>query len=389
MKKTENNHFQMAVYNFVIEWIQSSNIETPSKHDIARQCHLFFQQNNYFLPTKTTEYIVTQIQFSILGLGPLEAFLQDDSVSEIMVNGPETIFVERKGKLEKTDLTFLNEEHLLKIIQQIVGKIGRRIDERTPFVDARLPDGSRVNAIISPLSLKGPVLTIRKFPKKILGIKELVSMETCSEKMAEFIAVCVQTKKNIVVSGGTGAGKTSTLNACANLIFKGERIITIEDSAEINIAHPHLVSLESRHANIEGQGEISIRQLLRNALRMRPDRIVVGEIRGEEAIDMLQAMNTGHKGSLTTVHANSPLESLFRIETMVLMGSLDISISAIRPQITQAIDIIVQQERLPSGKRKIISISEVQKNLRSSEYVLKEIFRYDQKKNLFIDNFKK
>ncbi len=389
MQKTEENRLQTEVYKFVIKWIQSLNIKTPSKNEITEQCHIFFKQNNYFLPTKTKEKIITQIQFSILGLGPLEIFLQDESVSEIMVNGADTIFIERNGKLKKTDLTFLNETHLLKIIQQIVSKIGRRIDEKTPFVDARLPDGSRVNAIIPPLSLSGPTLTIRKFPKKVFNINDLLSAKTCSKKMAEFLISCVKNKKNIVISGGTGAGKTSTLNACANLISKEERIITIEDSAEINIDHPHLISLESRHANIEGSGKITIRQLLKNSLRMRPDRIVVGEIRGEETIDMLQAMNTGHRGSLTTLHANSPLESLFRIEAMVLMGSLDISISAIRPQIMQAIDIVVQQKRLLSGKRKIVSITEVQKNLKSNEYVLKEIFRYDKKADSFVCKIKK
>jgi pilus assembly protein CpaF len=383
MSPNFKNRLQKEIYKFVIQWIQNSNVKNPSKNDIEKQCHLFLEKHNWLLPTKTIEFLISQIQFSILGLGPLETFLQDESVSEIMVNGPDIIFVERYGKLEKTPFSFLNETHLLEVIQQIVEQVGRRIDEKTPFVDARLPDGSRVNAIIAPLSLKGPILTIRKFPKKIFGIQELIANQTCSPKMAKFISICIKEKKNMIISGGTGTGKTSTLNAFATLISNEERLVTIEDSAEINIIHPNLISLESRCANIENEGVVNVRQLLKNALRMRPDRIIVGEIRGEEALDMLQAMNTGHKGSLTTVHANSPLESLFRIETMVLMGSIDLPISAIRPQVIQALDIVIQQERLSSGERKIVSIAEIQKNSKPDKYSLKELFKYDKKNGNF------
>ncbi len=389
MQKSEKKRLQTEMYEFVIKWIGEKNIKNPSKNDLTKQCTLFLEKNNHFLPTKIITFLISQTEFSILGLGPLETYLQDDSVSEIMVNGSDSVFVERKGKLEKTNSNFLNEAHLLRVIQQIVGKIGRRIDEKTPFVDARLLDGSRVNAIIAPLSLTGSILTIRKFPKQVFTMTNILLEKTCSPEMADFISLCVEEKKNIVISGGTGAGKTSTLNACATLISQKERLITIEDSAEINISHPHLISLESRNANIEGTGNITIRQLLKNALRMRPDRIIVGEIRGEETIDMLQAMNTGHRGSLTTVHSNSPLESLFRIETMVLMSGVDLPILAIRSQITQALDIIIQQERLSSGQRKIISIVEIQKISKSNEYLLKELFKYDKKKGTFVHNLKK
>jgi pilus assembly protein CpaF len=374
MRQEKENALQKKLYQHVVRWIGETRTKAPTKSEIAEQCHLCLKAEDIILPTETTDRLIKHIQFSVLGLGPLEVYLQDDSVTEIMVNGPDMIFVERKGRLEKTDLTFFDEEHLRKIIQQIVGKIGRRIDERTPLVDARLPDGSRVNAIIPPLSLKGSTLTIRKFPAQTWEIKAMLKHKTLSKEMADFLSDAVRSKKNIIISGGTGSGKTSTLNALANLIPKSERIITIEDSAEMKINHPHLISLESRNANIEGTGEITIRALLKNALRMRPDRIVVGEIRGGEAIDMLQAMNTGHQGSLTTIHANAPLESLYRLETMVLMGDLDLPITAIRPQIIQAIDIIVQQERRSSGERRIVSIAEITKGKSLSEYKLTERF---------------
>ena len=374
MRIEKENALQKKLYQHVVRWIGETRTKSPTKSEIAEQCHLCLKDEDIHLPTETTDKLIKHIQFSVLGLGPIEVYLQDESVTEIMVNGPDTIFVERAGRLEKTDLTFFDEEHLRKIIQQIVGKIGRRIDERTPLVDARLPDGSRVNAIIPPLSLKGSTLTIRKFPAQTWEIKAMLKHKTLSKPMADFLSNAVKNKKNIIISGGTGSGKTSTLNALAKLIPNGERIITIEDSAEMKIDHPHLISLESRNANIEGTGEITIRALLKNALRMRPDRIVVGEIRGGEAIDMLQAMNTGHQGSLTTIHANAPLESLYRLETMVLMGDLDLPITAIRPQIIQAIDIIVQQERLASGARKIISIAEIKKGKSFSEYKLTERF---------------
>ncbi|NCP67640.1 CpaF family protein [bacterium] len=367
----------------VLAILQNHKTTNPTEQEVRKLCQTFLQQRDTLLPKAIQEEIIDSITYSIVGLGPLEFLLRDDSVSEIMVNGCDNIFVERHGNLEKTSLHFFNEKQLIQVINRIVGQVGRRIDESNPLVDARLLDGSRVNAIIPPLSLKGSSLTIRKFPAKAFTLKDMLQYESCNQAMADFLSFVVLSRQNILVSGGTGAGKTSTLNACASLIPEKERLITIEDSAEIRINHPHFVSLESRNANVEGSGEIPIRQLLKNALRMRPDRIVVGEIRGGEAIDMLQAMNTGHKGSLTTVHANSPLESLYRVETMVLMGDVELPLPAIRSQVIQGIDIVIQQERLPSGKRKITQISEVIKNMRADDYELRPLFWYDFKKECF------
>lgn len=363
----------------VLAILQNRKTTNPTEAEVCRLCETFLRQSDVLLPKPLQEEIINSITFSIVGLGPLEFLLRDDSVSEIMVNGCDSIFVEREGNLEKTSLRFMSEKQLIQVINRIVGQVGRRIDESNPLVDARLLDGSRVNAIIPPLSLKGASLTIRKFPAKAFTLKDMLEYESCNQAMADFLEFIILSRQNILVSGGTGAGKTSTLNACASLIPKKERLVTIEDSAEIRISHPHFVSLESRNANVEGTGEIPIRKLLKNALRMRPDRIVVGEIRGGEAIDMLQAMNTGHKGSLTTVHANSPLESLYRVETMVLMGDVELPLPAIRSQVTQGIDIVIQQERLVSGKRKIIQISEVKKNMRASDYELEPLFWYNFK----------
>jgi len=378
--------WQMKGYKFVIACLQDNSQNNPSEAEVRSLCEKFLVQEKIFLPQIQKLKIIDNITYSIVGLGPLEFLLRDDSVSEIMVNGYENIFVEKNGKLEKTNFVFLSPEQLIQVINQIVGPVGRRIDESTPLVDARLSDGSRVNAIIPPLSLNGATLTIRKFPKKSFKIQDMLAYGSLSLEMAEFLKFAVRSKQNILVSGGTGAGKTSTLNACASLIPYEERLVTIEDAAEIRIEHPHLISLESRAPNIEGRGEIPIRILLKNALRMRPDRIVVGEIRGGEAIDMLQAMNTGHKGSLTTVHSNSPLESLFRVETMVLMGDVDLPLSAIRPQIIQGIDLIVQQERLHTGERKVTKISEVKKDFRASDYEVNDIFWYDLKTQMFEKN---
>jgi len=284
-----------------------------------------------------------------------------------MVNGINNIFIEKNGVLEKTNLSFSSEEELLNVINKIVSPIGRRIDEGSPMVDARLPDGSRVNAIIPPLSLVGPSLTIRKFSKNPFSLKDLLRMNSLDEQTREFLIKSINNKDNIIISGGTGTGKTSLLNALAQEIDSSQRIITIEDSAELQLQHPHLISLESRPANIEGQGEITIRELVKNSLRMRPDRIIVGEIRGAEAIDMLQAMNTGHQGSITTVHANAPLEALLRLETMVLMGNVKLPLEAIRQQIIGAITTIIQLERASDGHRKISQISRLVSNSEARE----------------------
>jgi pilus assembly protein CpaF len=313
-----------------------------------------------------------------VGLGPLEDPLADDSVTEIMVNRADEIFVERKGRLERYPLAFTSDRAILGVIERIVAPLGRRIDESSPLVDARLKDGSRVNAIIPPLALKGPTLTIRKFAKKRLGAEDMVAYGSVDQSMVEFLELCVKERKNLVVSGGTGSGKTTLLNVLSNFIPDGERIVTIEDAAELRLNHSHLVSLESRPTNIEGRGAVTIRDLVRNALRMRPDRIVVGECRGGEALDMLQAMNTGHEGSLTTLHANTPRDALARMETLVLMAGMDLPIGAIREQIASAVDIIVQQTRFACGSRKVTSITEIS-GIENGKILLQELFRFEQR----------
>ncbi|MGH3093925.1 MAG: CpaF family protein, partial [Gaiellaceae bacterium] len=277
--------------------------------------------------------IVREISDDVLGYGPLEPFLRDDSVTEVMVNGPDRIYVERSGKLEETKSTFVDDAHLLRIIDKIVSQVGRRVDESSPMVDARLPDGSRVNAIIPPLSLRGPVLTIRKFSRDPYTMDDLINFGSVTAKAAHFLAACVQGKLNVLISGGTGTGKTTTLNALSAFVPNDERIVTIEDAAELQLQQEHVITLEARPPNIEGQGEVKIRELVRNALRMRPDRIIVGEVRGPETLDMLQAMNTGHEGSLSTCHANGPIDALRRLETMVLMGEVALPLAAVREQL--------------------------------------------------------
>ena len=320
--------------------------------------------------------IAVEIYDSIRGLGPLEKLLADETVTEIMVNGAKQVFVERKGKLIQSDVTFYDNEQLLNVIDRIVSPLGRHIDEANPMVDARLQDGSRVNAVIAPLSLKGPLLTIRKFSKKPLSVQNLIDFGSLTIKMAAFLEACVKGRLNVVVSGGTGSGKTTLLNVLSAYIPNDERIVTIEDAAEIQLQQQHVLTLEARPANLEGTGQITIRDLVKNALRMRPDRIIVGEVRGGEALDMLQAMNTGHDGSLTTGHANSTRDMLARLETMVLMAGMNLPVSAIRQQIASAIDIIVQQSRMRDGSRKIIGISEVL-GMEGDVIVTQEIFTYD------------
>jgi pilus assembly protein CpaF len=302
---------------------------------------------------------VQEMTAEIMGYGPLETYLADESVSEIMVNGPNQIYIERGGKLIRVAERFTNADSLMRVIERIVTPLGRRIDEGVPMVDARLPDGSRVNAIIPPLSLIGPILTIRKFAKQRFSMDRLVEIGSLTREMATFLKICVQYRKNIIVSGGTGSGKTTFLNALSESIPPTERICTIEDAAELRLAQPHVLSLEARPPNVEGRGEITIRDLVRNSLRMRPDRIIVGECRGGEALDMLQAMNTGHDGSLTTGHANSPRDLLSRLEVMVLMAGMDLPVRAIREQIASAVDIIVQQTRFSDGRRRVTAIVEV------------------------------
>ena len=321
--------------------------------------------------------ITTDIIDEVMGFGPITPLLTDPSISEVMVNGPKQVYVERSGRIEITDVAFRDDAHVMHIIEKIVAPLGRRIDESMPMVDARLPDGSRVNAIIPPLSLNGPVITIRKFAADPLTVEDLISFGTMTPDVAEFLQACVQVRLNIVVSGGTGSGKTTLLNVLSSFIPPDERIVTIEDAAELQLRQDHVVSLESRPPNIEGKGAIAIRDLVRNALRMRPDRIVVGEVRGGEALDMLQAMNTGHDGSLTTGHANTPRDMLARLETMVLMAGMELPVRAIREQISSAIDLIVQTSRLRDGSRKIMQVTEVQ-GMEGEIITLQDIFLFEQ-----------
>ena len=334
---------------------------------------------NNRLPEGIDPYRLEEDVFNeALRLGPLEDLLADDSVSEIMVNGPDRVFIERGGRLQLSDCRFTDDQSVLSVIERIVSPLGRRIDESQPYVDARLKDGSRVNAIIAPLSLSGPTITIRKFSKKALAADDFIKFGTWTHNAAEFMKLCVLLRKNIIVAGGTGSGKTTLLNLLSGYIPRAERIITVEDAAELRLQQPHVVRLEARPANIEGKGAVTIRDLVKNCLRMRPDRIIVGECRGGEALDMLQAMNTGHDGSLTTVHANSPRDVISRLETMVLMSGMELPSRAIREQIASAVDVIIHESRMADGSRKVVAITEVT-GLEGSQIVTQDIFAFEQK----------
>ena len=317
--------------------------------------------------------IIREITDDILGYGPLEPFLRDDSITELMVNDASTIYIERHGKITRTNARFVDEQHLLRIIDKIISRIGRRIDESSPYVDARLPDGSRVNAIIPPLAVRGAALTIRKFRRDPFTMADLIKFGTLTHKSGQFMEACVRGKLNVLISGGTGSGKTTTLNVLSSAIPSDERIITVEDAAELQLKQDHVITLESRPANIEGKGQVNIRDLVRNTLRMRPDRIIVGECRGPETVDMLQAMNTGHDGSLTTVHANNPRDALARVETLVLTAGVDLPLRAIREQISSAFDLIVQVSRLVDGTRRITHVTEVLR-MESDIVTLQDVF---------------
>ena len=329
------------------------------------------------VPRSERTRIISEIIDEVLGLGPIEPLLKDDTVTEVMVNRYNQVYVERNGLLELTDVHFRDDVHVMHIIEKIVSPLGRRIDESSPMVDARLPDGSRVNAIIPPLALTGPALTIRKFSRDPFKVNDLIDMETLTQEMADLLKACVEGKLNIVISGGTGSGKTTTLNVLSSFIPADERIVTIEDAAELQLRQEHIVTLEARPANIEGRGAVTIRDLVRNSLRMRPDRIVVGEVRSGEALDMLQAMNTGHEGSMTTGHANSPRDMVSRMETMVLMAGMELPVRAIREQISSAIDLVIQQSRLRDGSRKITHLTEVQ-GMEGDVITMQDIFVFDQ-----------
>src|SRR5262245_17634524 len=321
------------------------------------------------------ERLTAEIADDILGYGPLERLLADDSITEVMVNGPSEIWIERQGRLYETTVRFTDDSHLRRIINRMVAQVGRRIDESSPMVDARLPDGSRVNAIIHPLSLSGPLLTIRKFAKKRLGLQDMINLGSLNEESVDFLKRCIQAQLNILIAGGTGSGKTTLLNALSSAIPDHERIVTIEDAAELQLNQRHVLRLEARPPNIEGEGAVPIRDLVRNSLRMRPDRIIVGECRGPEALDMLQAMNTGHDGSLSTVHSNTSRDALSRIETMVLMAGYDLPMRAIRQQIASALDLIVHLERMTDGSRKVTAITEVQR-MEGDVITMQDLFSY-------------
>jgi pilus assembly protein CpaF len=355
-------------------WLASSVLSDEQKREIRQRIDHALLEEAGIAPLQR-ESVAGALFAEIVGYGPIQPLLDDAEISEVMVNGAHQVFVERKGRLELTEVNFTDDAQVLQLIEKIVAPLGRRIDEASPMVDARLPDGSRVNAIIPPLSLRGPTLTIRKFARVPITMADLLSFGTVAKPMAIFLEACIKARLNVVVSGGTGSGKTTTLNVLSNFIPEDERIVSIEDAAELQLVQEHVVSLETRPANIEGKGEVSIRHLVKNALRMRPDRVIVGEVRGGEALDMLQAMNTGHDGSLTTGHANTPRDMVSRLETMVLMAGMDLPIRAIREQIASAVDVIVQQSRLRDGTRRITHITEVQ-GMEGDVVVLQDLFIY-------------
>ena len=368
------------------EWLReqvAKGIERESNGDAAdklarRLAQEAYQRTQLELSPGLREQLLQDVLDDLLGFGPIQPLLDDPLISEVMVNGPDRVFVERNGRLEKSSIRFSDDAEVLRVIDRIILPLGRRIDADNPTVDARLPDGSRVNAVVAPVALDGPSITIRKFSKERLRVQDLIRLGSLTEHMAQFIEACVVAKLNIVVAGGTGSGKTTLLNVLSEYIPEGERLVTIEDAAELQLNQSNLVRLEARPPNVEGRGEVSIRHLVKNALRMRPDRIIVGEVRGGEALDMLQAMNTGHDGSLTTVHANSPRDALSRLETLCLLAGVELPLRVVREQISSAVNLIVEQTRMRDGTRKVTGIAEVG-GMEGDTVIMTDIFKFDEK----------
>lgn len=370
------------VKNYLIQSIsrtlESQAIQPQERRKVIIQClNQAYQSTNLQLPTTIRDQLFHDILDDLLGFGPIQTLLDDQDVSEVMVNGPKSVYVERQGKIVKTNVTFEDDQQVLRVIDRIILPLGRRIDSDSPYVDARLPDGSRVNAVIPPVAIDGPSITIRKFRKDKLSIAQLIEYGSITANIAEFLNACVVSRLNVLVSGGTGSGKTTLLNVLSSFIPETERIITIEDAAELKLQQDHVLRLETKTPNLEGKYAVSIRDLVRNSLRMRPDRIIIGEVRGSEALDMLQAMNTGHDGSLTTLHANTPRDAISRLETMVLMAGMDMPIKVIRQQISSAIDLIVQQTRLKDGSRRVTAVTEVS-GMEGDTVIMTDIFKFEQ-----------
>jgi pilus assembly protein CpaF len=358
--------------------IEAQGITAEQRNDFIKEgIEEVYAQANLKLPQDMRNMIFKEVFNELLGYGPIQPLLNDPEVTEVMVNGPKSVYVEKKGQLVKSSVAFDDDNHVLQIIDRIILPLGRHVDPDSPTVDARLPDGSRVNAVVRPVAIDGPSITIRKFSKEKLGISNLIDFGSITENMAEFLRACVLAHLNIIISGGTGSGKTTLLNVLSSYIPEDERIVTIEDAAELQLQQDHIVRMETKPENVDGRGGVTIRDLVRNSLRMRPDRIVVGEVRGGEALDMLQAMNTGHDGSLTTVHANSPRDALARLETLVMMAGMDLPLKVVRQQIASAVDVIVQQTRLKDGSRKVTAITEVA-GMEGDTVVLTDVFKFDQ-----------
>ncbi|MEO1555141.1 MAG: CpaF family protein [Pseudomonadota bacterium] len=380
-KKERMGEIKLELHRALLDNLNLSALESATEADLRQEIQAisgeFLQEKNIILNREDRQVLNQELFDEVMGLGPLETLLQDETVNDILVNGPQQIFVERAGKLELTDITFKDERHLLRIIDKIVSAVGRRVDESNPYVDARLQDGSRFNAMVPPIAVDGSLVSIRKFKKDKLGIDDLVQFGAFTEEMAAYLQAAVATRLNVIVSGGTGSGKTTTLNALSSFIDNAERILTIEDTAELQLQQTHVGRMESRPPNVEGKGEVSPRDCLKNALRMRPDRIIVGETRGEEVIDMLQAMNTGHDGSMTTIHANSARDGVSRLENMIAMAGIEMPLKAVRSHISSAVNLIVQASRLQDGSRRMTSITEIT-GMEGDVISMQEVFRFQR-----------